>query len=570
MRIKISVFRFAAQLSKRAFNLFFNEFEIWLLISCVFIWYFLNIHGALSDDEVLKSVPAYDMVRGYGWYDHLEFGFLGHYILGVGQLIFGRGEFGARLLIPFFAAGTVYIVYHIGRMLGNRIAGFFSAFFLSTLNFFAKYAVAAFFDVPIAFFSTLLFYQTLLFQKTAKKWNLKGVEETENRCELIPKSLKRQCILLGVTSLCLFSVKYYTVYIILIPFFYLLILTKREGKKIFAKNSLFRYYFIALLLSFIILFFPFFVAPHPEPRDFEGPDFLLKLYHLPILGNLFFGMSYAAGSNVGHLASGHLVTVAGEIYRYPPFWTYFYWLFEIFGFIFTLIFYLFSFLAILQILKRREVENLLLIFIFIPLILLSLQTVKFQRYIFLILPLIVVFTVTYLFNFLTHLLRKEKSWKRALPFLVMIILLSLEPSSGVYKSLSEPDIHLDSGYKDAADYVELRYHQYINDWEKKGLDHKVVEPFVVVSWVAFVLEYYLPEGLNINLTRLDYGNESRVKIIQKDLSSGVIHLVVDYEKQRRYQDNPLFKYIRENCTIVKRISVPSYHGSDLLIFEPSF
>jgi len=295
-----------------------SEIEIYCLLVILGCWYFTNLGGALSCDEVVYAKAGYSIMNG-NIYVNLEHPPLVKYFIGMGQLIFGTTSFGARFPIAILGLLTIYVTYQLGKLLHDRFTGFISAFLLGGTYFFVIHVTTCMLDVPLAFFIVTLLFVTL---KYIKIGNLS----------------QKHLFFIGFLSACAIATKYHGLFFAVVPLGYLLVERwKKYGLSYRLIFSL-KYYIMGVLLLFILVYSPYFFFSHPPiPNTYQVPTFIDNLLNIPILGNFvyLFGTSFLY--HFKHfLERGHLVMVGATLYRYQPFWTYLYWLYEKGNWIYTL------------------------------------------------------------------------------------------------------------------------------------------------------------------------------------------------------------------------------------------
>lgn len=180
-----------------------NEWEIYIFLVVIGYWYFLNINGAMEGDETLHAFRGFFFWRGD--FSHTSSRPMGLYFIGLGEALFGRTTFGAKIFPMIFGIGAIYLVYRIAKELCHRIAGFFAAILAATIPSFALLSVSALLDTMLIFFSLLLFFTALKFSKA----------ETAEKRQL-------HILLMGIFSIFIFTTKSEGICFIAVVFFYLL------------------------------------------------------------------------------------------------------------------------------------------------------------------------------------------------------------------------------------------------------------------------------------------------------------------------------------------------------------
>jgi hypothetical protein len=144
----------------------FDEIEIILLIAIFAVWYLQNFPGAYSSSDALYADLAHHYLEGdFYYYYGINIRPLPIYFMSLGELLFGQNSFGHAFFSFIFGLLSIYLTYRIGRELGNRFIGFFSAFLIGATPLFVVGAVNVILETPRTFFILSLFYLALRYSK---------------------------------------------------------------------------------------------------------------------------------------------------------------------------------------------------------------------------------------------------------------------------------------------------------------------------------------------------------------------------------------------------------------------
>ena len=131
------------------------------------MWFDETITGLTAQDITEKGIPMYDSGFTIGST------FVFHYLVALFMLIFGAGDFGARIVSVIFGLATIVLAFFIGREFGKgeegRVIGLVGALLTAVLYFEVLYSRQARFYQMFQF----LFFFTLFFlykSKDDKKW----------------------------------------------------------------------------------------------------------------------------------------------------------------------------------------------------------------------------------------------------------------------------------------------------------------------------------------------------------------------------------------------------------------
>jgi len=281
------------------------------------------------------------------------------------------------------------------------------------------------------------------------------------------------------------------------------------------------------------------------PNTYQVPTFIDNLLNIPILGNFVYNFGTSFLFNFKHLARGHLSMIRGTLYQSPPFWAYFYWLYEKGNWIYTLGLSISLCYIVYDIIKLREKKQIVLIsFILFFLLCLSLLDVKIPRYFLPLFPIIAVCSVYYIYKLLININQNLPVLKRCFSLenfsrailIVIILLVILTPNSPLAYSIKGP-IDTDSNYDQAAKFVK-------NYAESKDRD------LVVLSFYPHILEYYLEkldEDSNVDIVDLGYHTDESLSLSLQMLDERKVDIVVDFKDQPRFRDTELYYNIRNKA-----------------------
>lgn len=486
--------------------------EIAALVLCTvfFFWYLSNSFGALFVDEVVYTVSGYNLITGRNIFMYLEHPPLVKYLIGLFLVLFGISSSVARLSSIVLGVATVYLTFMIAKEIKKESIGLLSVIMLGSTPLFASHSTMAMLDIPLTFFVALLALLTLKYVHAR------------------PKKRKIIAMSLGVVSGFVATSKFYGIYFIVPAMifggYYAFNELRTKGTTTPGTHSL-APMIQKLAQECALCIFGF------------GVTFLLV--YIPYLPDLAGVFSYAYEYNLVHMKGGHRVIVAGQVYTYPPLWTYFYWLT-----VDASPLYLIGLtLSIFVIWKLKDESKLFALMTGIPFVIFSLMPVKFPRYLIPILPFCSILTaisITYLVTVLLHFVFRasfsplrwtRKTDMRTVSYVTFLFLLLL-PSSPLYCALTDPHIGIDSEYDLAARIV---------------IEIAVDCPnMVVLSWYAPCLEFYIPpenrEKNNITVLNIAPSTPRDNKTHQM-LLEGKVDLSVMYEEYPRFPDSPTINYI---------------------------
>ncbi len=158
----------------------FTPIKLLLIAVLLYIFfYYLSDAPLLSYDEawyaeitrnmVITKNPLKLMFNGMVFTDHPP---LGYILMSIPTMIFGSNEFSARFLSSLLGAGSIILIYLVGKKLNNKTTGITAALVLLSSMWFMFRARSGNLDVPFIFFETLTVY---FFLQKGKKNLLYGV-----------------------------------------------------------------------------------------------------------------------------------------------------------------------------------------------------------------------------------------------------------------------------------------------------------------------------------------------------------------------------------------------------------
>lgn len=494
-------------------------------------WYLTNLGGALYIDEVFYARTGWGLLTGNPYENPTHaVAPMAKYLIGVGQLVFGRTSFGVRLPVALLGVGTLFVTYRLGALLGDRRTGYLSMLLLGSTFAFATEAVRGMLDVPLAF----CFVSTVYL---AARW--------------VRDDWRPAAPLFGVAAVATVTTKVYGFVYLLGPLAVVLGAhavwkrRSRAGPEVQAA-------LVPAAGAAIVLFLPYFFVPHPPLTEAYGPGWLMgfarSLLEIPILGNFVYVFGAAFVQNVIHIGNGHAVTVGTTVYQYPPVWSYGYWLLERGG-----VYVVFGALlvggATYDALVARRLDAATVGFAAaVPFVVLSLLTVKFPRYILPLFPLLAAGGVYYTDRFVRRGVRHLSEPFRAQAFdvgsaLVVLVLLGgvLIPPSAVAPSVTEP-IQADSGYDEAAAFVT----EYAAD--------RPDQEILVLSYHNVTFGYYFEARDNVvavglGTAQMRTDDEYRQRI-ESMLCRGEVDLVVDLRHNERLETQFVGQFVRNSSEVV--------------------
>jgi 4-amino-4-deoxy-L-arabinose transferase-like glycosyltransferase len=507
-------------------------------------WYVSNVQGGLSIDEAFYATFGHGLLHGVPYVNPTHaFAPTGKYFVGIGQLLLGETSFGARVPIVLVGLATIYVTYRLGVELHGRVVGGLGAALLGVAHQFSSHAVMAVLDVPLT-----LFFLTLVL--AALRW--------------LRDERRSDALLIGVAVTGALTTKAYGFLYVAVPLAVLLAVAVRRYGLRDGSRAL-----SPVLLSggstLAMIYLPFILVPHPPLTESYGSAGVMSvvqtLLAIPVAGNFVYIFGAAFVQNVLHLGGGHAVVIGSSVYQYPPEWAYLYWLATENG-----LFYLLALVVAVggfayESVRDRSVEKTLVGgSIVVPLVALSLLTVKFPRYVIPILPLVTVGFTLYLWRAGEWTLQSEMNDRidptpvAQIALVCGVLLLGVVvPPSAVGVVASEP-IRTDTGYDDAVKSVE----QYADDTD---------ETVTVLTYHFQTFDYYFESRPDVEVRRMNVSsqNETYYRYLEGELKRGEIDLVVDLERNPRMRGTELYRYVRAEGKT--RLAVEQADGRVLVVYE---
>ncbi|UCE36382.1 MAG: glycosyltransferase family 39 protein [Thermoplasmata archaeon] len=604
-----------------------NEFEIYALMVVFGVWYLLNIGGAIRGDEAIFTLQGYYFIKGNMSAE--QFRPMSRYFFGLGQLMFGRTTFGAKIFVLIFGILTIYLTYHVAKDLSNRLNGFIAALILGMIPLYGDLCVQALMDIMLAFFVMLLFFFLIKYERAQ---------------DIIKK--QRFLFLVGILSICTLATKLYGVFFSLVVFIILLhgewktiksiqLFKLKNMVKRFKKNLVLLPVFVILGVLFgllmraqlsdywegagekgradildllpgfldnivlnmdgseaygffiaigVVLFFIFWMICALVGRESlrtlkylatkKGLD---RQYHLlifilgAIIGFIIIYSPYIHNpitlftqilvNQTIHLKQSSPREVGGVIYDTAPWWSYLYWMYIylsitfIVGLIVGLCYTAFKFI------KKESVDkmyNMLFLYTFIPLALLSSLSLKFFNYFVILFPLFSIYMVIQVTSLVERIgnrlpIGTIKSNTRVLSVSSIAVLMLLP--GPLWMTLDDPSLGFDSDYDDVGELIV----DYVDEHPDDNIR--------IVAFDILAVEFYLPDRVlnkveiiplladNFSKDILGrsytyYSDEVMVSMSQNN----EIHMVVDEPSKGKDIESLMRGYVVGNNTAINQIN----------------
>jgi 4-amino-4-deoxy-L-arabinose transferase-like glycosyltransferase len=511
-----------------------------------------NLHGALQIDEVFYARTGWGLFHGNPYQNPTHsIAPTAKYFIGLGQLVFGRTSLGVRLPVALFGLATMFLSYRLGTALSGSRTGALAAILVASNYFFVSQSVVGLLDVPLAFFFL------------ASVWlAVRAVDGSGGG--------RWTGLALGVAVVGALTTKVYGfVYVFPVVAAVAAITYVRRGRREAVETL--RPGVASGFATLLLLYLPFAFFPHPPVLESYGPPSLSRvaqaLLAVPVLGNFTYVVGASVVQNVIHVGNGHAVTVGEAVYQYPPVWSYLYWLFEKAGAVFLLSVVVTAFGTVYESVRRRHAEaTVLAVSTLVPLLALSLLTVKMPRY---VLPLVPVLAVTGVHYFtrvaavaverFSPSLSATPSRSTAVTAVLCVLLLGalVAPPSPLLRSLTEP-VNTDSGYDDVTAYIEQHAENHPD------------EELLVLTYHNVTFDYYFDEsdhdrhvGLKASQVRQD---DQYRAYLESTLESADVDFVVDLRENDRLDDLAFSRYFREHSRPVLVVD-RSPSDVDLVVYE---
>jgi len=411
-----------------------SDTEVILLLLVFAYWYLSNLDGSLGIDGGLYTIAGYKLITFQNIYFIPELPPLIKYFIGIGQIIFGETLFGAKFASLFFGVLSLYLTYKIGEKVGNKLVGLISTILLGMTYLFSSHVVTAMLDVPHTFFVLLLFYITTVY--------------IESDLHKPNTGKKRMLFLMGMASTFAFTSKYYGIYFVLVVFLFVFYKNIINSKMLLNRDV--GYFTAGLVIFFLLIYFPYLRIDYPgvsyELSVLAVPKQELVDY-LPDMPSIFYVLGYTYANyflGESNIASG------GALYEY----SYLYMIMQHGGFTYTVgLIIVITYVSLIVLKKDRSNFQflLLLLYAFIPLILLSISPAtkaRYPRYLIPLLPLFSILIVTSTFESIKFMF-KNKSYRSCIAFCAVLVLLLL-PTSPILSTLKSPKLSEDTVYSDVA------------------------------------------------------------------------------------------------------------------------
>jgi 4-amino-4-deoxy-L-arabinose transferase-like glycosyltransferase len=253
-----------------------------------------------------------------------------------------------------------------------------------------------------------------------------------------------------------------------------------------------------------------------------------------------------------HLTHTSPVEIDGIVYDKSPWWSYFYWTWVYLGLMFAvgLIISLCHFAYGFVKKDKREIESkFLLMYTFIPFILLSLLSLKNKNYFVILFPLFTIFIVINITSIVRKLvdLSKKKNLMDKVRILQVagIVVFMLIPGP-LLMSLDDPELGWDSGYDTVGELVSEYKEEHPN------------EDIRVVAFDKLSVEFYVSDDIlsEIEIIPLFMDNYS------KDILGRPYVYYTDYELQGMILNNEIDMVVDEPDRTKDRESVIRMHAEN--------
>lgn len=517
-----------------------DELDCYVLLAVAAAWYLSNLDGGLSVDETIYAESGYGLLTGDPYLNPTHaIAPTGKYPTGLSQLLLGPSSEVVRLPAALFGLGTLYVTYRLGRHLRGRWVGLSAATLVGTTYLFAHHSVRMMLDVPLTF----LFVGSILV-------GLLWLEDpTDGRGYL-----------LGALLVATATTKIYGALYVL-PVVVTVLVGAARTARVDLRESLRPPVLGGAALAFA-LFAPFAVVPHPPVVRSYHP-LVHAVVSVPVLGNYAYVAGQAIAKNFLHLGDGHAVLVGSTVYQYPPVWTYLYWLYDFGGSLYLVGAVVVATAPLVG--SRRRGALSLSLCLLVPLVGLSLLTVKFPRYVIPLFPVIALGTVYHLRGLAGRVLDRavvsgaaSRRTVHGIATVVLVLGLTL-PAPAPFVDAHQKPIREDSGLDTASTHIR----EYAaNDSGE----------LVVASYQATALRYYLPEGTDVRLVNLApfvvSGDASKLNAFRRGYRNGSVDFVVLPNREQRRPRADVYAFVSTHGRL--RVTIPqSPQESDLAIYESS-
>jgi 4-amino-4-deoxy-L-arabinose transferase-like glycosyltransferase len=230
-----------------------------------------------------------------------------------------------------------------------------------------------------------------------------------------------------------------------------------------------------------------------------------------------------------HLTHTSPVEIDGVVYDKSPWWSYFYWTWVYLGLMFavgliiSLCYFAFRFIKK----EKREKElNFLLLYTFIPFILLSLLSLKNKNYFVILYPLFAIFIIINITSIVKKLAdsSKNKFPKKRTRILKVaaIVVLMLIPGP-LWMSLEDPEMGWDSGYDTAGELVI----EYVKEHPNEDIR--------VVAFDKLSVEFYVSDDVLSELEIIPLFGDN----YSKDILGRPYVFYTDFELQEMVEEDEI-------------------------------
>lgn len=394
-----------------------SNYLLWAFLIINGGWYLLSIRtGGLWLDEVLYARAGYSILSGNPFVNPTHmFAPLGKYIIGIGQLILGKNQFGARIGVVLVSILVLTIPYVIAKRLGEPLVGLLSVIAVSSIPLFVSHATSAMLDVPLVGAVTALCGLVILESKNmGGRWR----DIAFGIFFILASSTKSYGVIYAIGPLIVYSVLRHNA-----------VQTRRFAVRVGGGMS----------GAFIIIFLPLMLA---SPPNYYGgaslPDIVKSIFDIPLIG----GITYSFGASLYHNITRHGANASPSLPNIV------FWVIEggplvITGFIVSVGNYLIP--------KRLRLTPWWVppLLIFPPIVMFTLVIPKgFARYALPVFPIAIFFGI---FLCIESLRKYTKSDIQKKIGLFVLFILIVSPASAFFIGNSNPSA--DSQYDDVSSYL---------------------------------------------------------------------------------------------------------------------
>ena len=511
----------------------------------VFVWWYLtNLDGALSVDETFYARSGLGLYTGTPYQNPTHaFAPTVKYLVGAGQLAFGSTSFGVRMMIALCAITVLVVVYLLGTELRSKPVGLVAATVVGATYLFAHHATIGVLDVPLTLFSLTGVY-------AARRWLC-----IRDRCHLV---------LLGVAAAAATTAKAYGFVYAVVPVAVVFVTLNRDHGLRAGLPAI-----AACLGTLFVVYLPYVIVPHPPVGGRLGSGGVMavvgSLLKIPILGNFVYVFGIGFVVNVLHVSGGHTVTLGRTVYTYAPVWTYLYWIGQYGGVVYAVLFVAAVAAPARRIVRERTpTAHLLCWAVVVPLVFLSLLTVKFPRYILPLFPLVAVSGAAAIARVVDAPLVSVNAFQGArirasVGLLVLLAIVVTAPMVNPFEQSVTDPLRTDTRYDDAVNFVE----SYAADHEGET---------VVVTYHYQTYRYYRGDSnggdvRTIPLKAYAVGsNDTHFRYLKRLIERGEVNLVVDNKHNPRMRSTTVGQCIRTYGTPATHLR-QSPDGDILVVYE---